>query len=434
MKIVAGKWTNWSGRVVAKPRSVIAPRDEVELAAAIRSAVGPVRVAGSGHSFTPLCVTDGTLVDLAGFCGLKFVDPVASTATIFGGTPLWASGPALHAKGVALVNMGDIDRQTIAGVVATGTHGTGRGLRSISGDVAGFRIILADGSVLNCSSKGNAEIFSAGRVALGMLGVMTEITMQVRPAYRLVEKNFLLPPEELFARLDSLVSDNRHFEFFWFPYAEVAVCKTLNETEGKAPAPRSAEEMQARGERIGADMVIFAAVNNILPYSPFLLAPAHRLFSRLMPGHGEPRWSHEIFPSPRIVRFNEMEYTVPYGKGADCVRELADTIRKKRINTGFPLEFRSVAADDAWLSPFQGRDSATIAVHQYYRADPAPLFDTCEAIFRRYEGRPHWGKCHTRSAEELRALYPEFDRFAGLRQRLDPSGKFLNPYLKTLFG
>ncbi len=432
MKIVGGKWSNWSGSVVCKPQAVIAPKDEVELAAAVRRAQGNIRVPGSGHSFTPLCATDGTLVDMAAFAGLRKVDRAGSTASLFAGTPLWAAGPALHPHGVALLNMGDIDRQTLAGVVASGTHGTGRTLGSLSSAVAGFRVILADGSVLNCSANKNEELFSAGRVAMGTLGVMTEITMRVRPAHRLKEKNFLLSPHDLFARLDALVAGNRHFEFFWFPYAEVAVCKTLNETEEAAPEPHTAEEMRLRGERIGTDSQTFAALNRILPYAPFLRGPAHRLFSRLMPGHGQARWSHEIFPSPRPIRFNEMEYAVAYERGADCVREIVEAIRKKRINTGFPLEFRSVAGDDIWLSPFYKRESATIAVHQYFKADPTRLFETCESIFRAYDGRPHWGKRHTRTAEELRGLYPEFDRFRALRRSVDPAGRFLNPYLKAM--
>jgi FAD-linked oxidoreductase len=432
MKIVGGKWSNWSGGVVCKPRAVIAPRDEVELAAAIRSAVDTVRVPGTGHSFTPLCATDGTLVDMAVFTGLKRVDKDASTATMFAATPLWAAGPALHSQGVAMLNMGDIDRQTLGGVVGTGTHGTGPTLGSISSAVEGFRIILADGSVLNCSANENAEVFQAGRVAMGTLGVMTEITMRVRPAYRLAEKNFLLSPKDLFTQLDTLVANNRHFEFFWFPYAEVAICKTLNETNEPAPEPRSAEDMRARGERVGTDSQTFAAINRVLPFAPFLLGPAHRLFSQLMPGHGHARWSHEIFPSPRPIRFNEMEYAVPFERGADCVRAILDTIRRKRINTGFPLEFRSVAPDDIWLSPFYQRKSTTIAVHQYFTVDPAKLFDACEAVFRAYAGRPHWGKRHTRTADELRSLYPEFDRFLALRRKLDPTGKFLNPHLGAM--
>lgn len=433
MKVVGGKWSNWSGGVVCKPRQIIAPRDEVELAATIRRADGTVRAPGTGHSFTPLCASDGTLVDLAAFKGLKSVDKDKAIATAAAGTPLWALGPALYAKGFGLKNMGDIDRQTLGGVVGTGTHGTGITLKGFSGEVAGFRLILASGEVLNCTPEENAEIFAAGRTSMGTLGVMTEISMHVRPAYKLIEKNFLLAPDELFRQFDELVANNRHFEFFWFPYADNAICKTLNETDLDAPPPRSIEEMRKRGEVVGGDMRAFATINEALPYLPSMLKSAHRLFSRLMPGPGRVRWSHELFPSPRTVRFNEMEYGVPFAKGADCVREVVETIRKKKINTGFPLEFRSVAADDVWLSPFYQRQSATIAVHQYHKVDTSKLFDTCETIFRSYEGRPHWGKRHTRTAHEFAALYPEFDRFRALRKKLDPAGKFLNAHLKAIF-
>jgi FAD/FMN-containing dehydrogenase len=171
----------------------------------------------------------------------------------------------------------------------------------------------------------------------------------------------------------------------------------------------------------------------VLPYAPFLLGPTHRLFSSLMPGAGKVRWSHEIFPSPRTTRFNEMEYAVPYANGPDAIREIVETIRKKRINTGFPIEYRSVAEDDVWMSPFHGRESATIAVHQFHRVDTTRLFDACETIFRLYEGRPHWGKRHTRTADELGTLYPKFEQFRAVRRVLDPKGKFLNAHLRAMF-
>jgi FAD-linked oxidoreductase len=433
MRLSRGKWYNWSCGVSCKPKAVLAPKNEIDLAAAIRTAEGTVRVPGTGHSFTPICASDGTLIDMSAFCGLKSADSTAQTANFAAATPLWVVGPALYAHGLALKNMGDIDRQTLAGVVGTGTHGTGPTLKSFSAEVAGFRLILADGQVLNCSPAENADIFAAGRCSLGTLGVMTEITMQARPAYKLVEKNFLLPPDELFAQLDTLIASNRHFEFFWFPYADSAICKSLNETDDAAPEPRRAEVMYERGEKGGSDARAFAAINEVLPYAPFLLKSAHRLFSQLMPGPERARWSYEIFPSPRTIRFNEMEYAVPRAKGPECLKEIVAAIRGKRINTGFPIEYRTVAADDVWMSPFYERDSATIAVHQYHRVDTTKLFETCEAIFRRYDGRPHWGKRHTRAAPELETLYPRFDDFRALRRRLDPTGKFLNAHLRAMF-
>jgi FAD-linked oxidoreductase len=433
MKTVGGRWSNWSGGVTCKPRKVVSPKDEVELAAAIRQADGPVRTPGTGHSFTPLNASDGTLIDLAAFTGLKAADTERQMATLSAATPLWQAGPLLHAHGLGLKNMGDIDRQTLGGVVGTGTHGTGRTLKNFSAEVAGFRLVLASGEVIACSASVNPDIFAGGCTSLGALGVMTEITMNVRGAYKLVEDNFLLPIDELFRRLDELVAANRHFEFFWFPYSDVAVCKSLNETDQPAPEPRSAEQLYERGEQGSTDQRAFGAINEVLPYAPFLLKQAHRLFSQLMPGAGKVRWSHEIFPSPRTTRFNEMEYALPYSKGPDALREIVATIRSKRINTGFPIEFRSVAADDVWMSPFYGRESATIAVHQYHRVDTTRLFGACEAIFRSYQGRPHWGKRHTRNADELGDLYPKFEEFRAVRRRLDPKGKFLNDHLRAMF-
>lgn len=433
MKIVGGKWSNWSGRVTCKPRHIVAPKDEVELAATIRLSQGPVRVPGTGHSFTPLCATDDTLIDFAAFSGIRGMDPDRQIATIGAGTPLWDVGPALCSMGFGFKNQGDIDRQTLAGVVSTGTHGTGPTLGCFSAEVAGFRLMLATGEVIDCTPSENAEIFAGGRLSLGLLGVMTEISMHVRPAYRLVEKNFLLSAKECLAQLPALVSGNRHFEFFWFPYSDNVICKTLNETDEQAPEPRGAEEMFKRGETPGGDTRVFTTINEILPYAPFLLRPAHRLFSQLMPGPGRVRWSHELFPSPRVVRFNEMEYALPFERAADCLREMAEAVRKTLINTGFPFEFRTVAADDVWMSPFYQRASATIAVHQYHRADPTALFGACETIFRRYEGRPHWGKIHTRTAQEVEALYPKYGEFRALRRKLDPAGKFMNGYLRAMF-
>jgi FAD-linked oxidoreductase len=433
MRIVGGKWSNWSGGVVCKPKEIVAPKDEVALAAAVRQGKAPVRAPGTGHSFTPLNATDGTLIDLSAFSGLKKFDAERSVATLGAATRLWEIGPLLHPLRQALKNMGDIDRQTLGGVVGTGTHGTGVTLGSLSSQVAGFRLLLASGEILHCSPTENSELFAAGRTSIGALGVMIDIAMQVRPTFKLHEQNFLLPIGDLWQKLDGFVQDNRHFEFFWFPYSDVAVCKTLNETTEPAPEPRTADAMRERGEKGGADSRIFSAINEALPFAPFALRAAHRMFSGSMSSAGRVRWSYEIYPSPRTVRFNEMEYAVPFEKGPDTVRKIAAEIRKRRINTGFPIEYRTVAPDDVWLSPFYERQSATIAVHQYFRVNTSRLFDMCESIFRSVEGRPHWGKRHTRTREEFEELYPKFDDFRALRQKLDPKGKFLNPHLRTIF-
>lgn len=433
MKIVGGKWSNWSGNVVFRPRVMIAPQDEVDLAVALRKTDGHMRFPGNGHSFAPLNQTDGTLIDLAAFDGLKGFDPEREVAAIAAATPLWGLGSLLHPLGYALHNMGDIDRQTLGGAVSTGTHGSGIGLGSFSADVASFRLLSATGEVIHCSPDENAEIYNAGRLSLGLLGVLTEIDMKVRPVYKLQRKFFQYPAEKLFRDLDGLVSANRNFSFFWFPHSDNVVCRSLNETECHAPVRHSARTLYTRGERRRADELIFAGVAEAMRYAPALMPAAHRFFTAFMAKRQKVRWSHEIYPSARTVRHTAMEYAVAYEKGAAVMQELAEAIRKAKIVTAFPLVYRTVAADDVWLSPFYERASATITVHQYAKANSSKLFDLSEAVFRNHGGRPHWAKIHSASREELAQLYPRFEEFCALRRKLDPKGKFLNDHLTPLF-
>lgn len=430
-------WSNWSGWVKAWPKSIAEPASEEELAAIVREAEAPVRVAGTGHSFTPLVETAGTIVTLRHIAGVIDHDPAAFTARIKAGTTVRDLGPMLFDRGLGLANQGDIDRQALAGAVGTGTHGTGGGLGSISAAVAGFRLVTADGGIVNANRDENPDVFDAGRVSMGSLGIMSEITMQCRPAYALEETGGAMPVAEVLSRVEELRDANRHFEFFWFPYADLAIVKILAETD-KQPKPRRrrAEDELSRDDRI------FITACETTRYAPFLRGPLQkyltsgsgRYSSGSLTDPGRVRWSHEAFPSDRNVRFNEMEYAVPADRGPDCIREVAAHMRKCGVNFLFPLEFRYVGADDAWLSPFYKRDSVTISVHQYHRQPYEELFAGVEAIFARYEGRPHWGKLHTLEARELSKLYPRWDDFQAVRRRLDPKKKFLTPYLKRLFG
>ena len=428
-------WTNWSGGVRAAPQNIAKPANEAELIAAVRGGIAPLRVAGSGHSFTALVETGGTLLSLDALNGVVRADASAQTATVRAGSKIHALGRPLFDAGLALKNQGDIDRQAIAGAVGTGTHGTGPTLGSISAEVAGFRLITADGAPLDCSATANAEVWSAGRVSFGSLGVMSEITLNLNKAYKLRETNWLLPASECWRDLGKLRDDHRHFEFFWFPYADDVVAKSLDESNDEGPPVLTSEQMRARGERVTNDQRIFKTGCEIARLMPSLSPRLQRLFTKAAAGGSSSvRWSHEAFPSPRTVRFNEMEYAVPAANGADCIREIAETIRAKKTATCFPLEFRFVKADDIWLSPFYKRDAVTISVHQYASQDFAALFNTSEAIFRRYGGRPHWGKLHTLRASDFETLYPRWNDFRALRRRLDPKGRFLNSHLKDVFG
>lgn len=426
-------WRNWSRSLSATPSRRVAPLAEAAVAAAVRTAAARgegVRVAGSGHSFTPLVPTDGTLLSLKHMSGLVAVDAAAGLATVQAGTTIHDLGPLLLAHGLALENQGDIDAQAIAGAVATGTHGTGAGLGSISSQVVALRLVTANGEVIACNATREPDLFNAARVNLGALGVVSELTLRVRPAYRLVDTRWRENLDDLLGRLDALGQAHRHVEFFWFPHADEALVKTLDETDELAE-PRPVARFMA--ETVLENAVFWVLCE--LARAKGSRAPA---LGRFATGSASPSrhvdTAARIFASARLVRFNEMEYALPREAGVDCLREIREWIDKTQPGVVFPVEYRLVAPDDIWLSPFQGRPSCTIAVHQYARQDWKPYFAGIEAIFRNHRGRPHWGKVHTRTRDELADLYPHWEDFHAVRRRLDPEGRFLNAYLRDLFG
>ncbi|MGD1934935.1 MAG: D-arabinono-1,4-lactone oxidase [Candidatus Phaeomarinobacter sp.] len=433
-------WTNWSGALTCAPSSYIEAGSEDEIRAAIQEAAaqgrGPVRAPGTGHSFTPIVITDGTMINIDAHAGLVDVDSAAARARLKAGTKISDLGAPLLEAGLALANQGDINRQSIAGAISTGTHGTGLTLGSVSAQAAGLRIATADGGTINCSADENPEVFTAGRVSLGTLGIITEFVLQCLPAYSLRETGGRMAVTDVFAQMETLVSDNRHFEFFWFPFADDVLVKFLNTTDEPARPPRDSGG--------GMEQFAMVAACEISRFAPFMRGPLQRFLTnnagaRYMGADefsqkSKVRHAYQAFPSDRDVRFNEMEFSVPLEQGPECAQELAEYMRKRGGNFIFPIEYRTIKGDDIWLSPFQGRDSVSISIHQYAKQDYRRLFDGAEAIFRNYGGRPHWGKLHTLTARELAPLYPHWDDFQAVRKRLDPKGLFLTPYLARLFG
>lgn len=395
-------WQNWSGSVTCSPQVIARPRTEAELVDILAQATGSVRIAGGGHSFTRLCETDGTLLSLDDLSGVVDVDRNAGTATVWAGTRLYTLGPVLLAHGVGLENMGDIDRQALAGAMSTGTHGTGQTLGSLATQVVGLRMILADGTIVTCSESAQPDLFSAACVSLGVLGVISQITLRVLPAYRLHERTWPAPFEACMEQLADQIQANRHFEFFWSPGDDVCAMKALNPTDG--PCVEIAPAISARG-RVGR---------------------------YLTPERVD--WSHRVFPSERTIRFNEMEFAVPAGAGPACFRALRQMMRTSFPDVVWPVEYRTVRADDILLSPAVGRATVTISVHQAAELPHAAFFRSAEAIFREYGGRPHWGKMHSHTSRDLRALYPAFEGFLSIREQVDPQGVFLSGYLRSMFG
>ena len=419
-------WHNWSGRLKCEAK-FIEPKNVEELAEALKNATGKVRPVGSGHSFSELVPTDGTIVSLAHFTGIISHDPKTLEATIATGAVLHDLGEPLYNLGQAFKNMGDIDKQTLGGAISTSTHGTGANLQSYSACITGLELVTASGDVLWCDKDQNADVFRAAQVSLGALGVVTKVRMQNTEPYMLERRAWVQPLDETLNNFDKLSRENRNVEFYYIPYSDMAAVITMN------PAPEGAkvERLPEQTDPLKS----LSLAKKLLGWSKNLHRKVlnHEL-RKIKPEH-EIDWSHKLYPSDReSMRFNEMEYHLPRENGPAALREIRAAIEKNRIDVFFPIEFRLVDADDAWLSPFQGRKTCSIAVHQVNTKDPKPYFDIIEPILRKHGGRPHWGKQHTLGAADFAQLYPHWQDFLKVRERLDPAGKFLNAHLEKVLG
>jgi FAD-linked oxidoreductase len=420
-------WSNWSGSVTASPRLVARPRDAGELASMIGQA-GKVRVVGAGHSFMPLCQTDDLLLSLSDYEGAIEVAPDRKTVWAPAGWSLKALTAALWDQGLSLINQGDINPQSLAGAISTGTHGTGAELGSLSTQACGFRLMTADGAIVECGPDQNPELYQAQRLSLGLLGVAVEIRIHVVPAYHLEERVERRPLAEVAERLDELAAATRHMEFFVFPYSDEVIFKTLHPVEVEATAPPAKE--------IGEDSeATFKTICDICAAVPILTPSLQRLMMRMM-GKASPRVgpAYAIFPSERNIRFEEMEYELPRAAGLPTLRAAMAHIRKRRLPITFPFEFRLAAGDDIWMSPFNAGPGASISFHQYARMPWRPAFAEMEAVLRDGAGRPHWAKRHALTTAEVHRLYPRAGDFVAACKTWDPAGKFANTHLTQLFG
>nr|BFD82209.1 D-arabinono-1,4-lactone oxidase [Streptomyces sp. Xyl84] len=429
-----GIWRNWGGTVRSRPAREVTPASVDELAAAVRRAAEdglPVKAVGTGHSFTSIAATDGVLVRPRLLAGIRGIDREAMTVTVEAGTPLKRLNVALAREGLSLTNMGDIMEQTVSGATSTGTHGTGRESASLSAQIKGLELVTADGSVLTCSEKENPEVFAAARMGLGAFGIVTAITFAVEPVFLLTAREEPMPLDRVLAEFDQLWAENEHFEFYWFPHTGSTNTKRNNRSAGpEAPvAPLAGwieDEFLSNG--------VFQAANWVGRAVPATIPTIARLSSRALSARTYTDIPYKVFTSPRRVRFVEMEYAVPRAALTDTLRELKAMVDRSGLRVSFPVEVRTAPADDITLSTASGRDSAYVAVHMFRGTPYQRYFTAAERIFTAHEGRPHWGKIHTRDAEYFARVYPRFGEFTALRDRLDPERRFRNDYLRRVLG
>lgn len=421
-------WRNWSGAQTCIPQARVAPGSESELVDLIAGTNHTIRPVGAAHSFSPLVPTDGTILSLTNLSGMICYDSKANTADFWAGTRLTDMGDPLLAAGQGMVNMPDIDYQSLAGAIGTSTHGTGPQFGSLSAYVKALRLITAGGEVIDCSAEENADLFNAARVSFGALGVISRVTLQNRDKFKLHERQWLGNVWELLEDMDRLIRENRHFELMPLIHSDTTLAVAMNE------ADIDAEESPPVDEDPGSYVELLRLVDKYVRDFPGLRNAITNAVGNFVTFEDRTGWSYKIFSNPRTVRWNEMEYQVPAEAGADCLREILTTIKEEHLNSWFPLEFRYVKGDDIWLSQFYGRDSCSISIHQHYEQAYHAYFDRIERIFWKYDGRPHWGKLHQLNHNQLKKLYPHWQDFLEIRAELDPDGKFLNSHLKDLLG
>jgi L-gulonolactone oxidase len=430
----APSWVNWAGDQSCRPLEILAPASRDELAAAIVAAATAgrtVSVAGAGHSFTEAAISEGTMIRIEALSGIIDADPGSGLVKVGAGTVLADLNEELAALGLAMENLGDIDRQTLAGAISTGTHGTGARLRNISAQVEGLELVLADGSVRDLTAAADPELLRAARVGVGALGAIATVTLRCVPAFTLSRVDRPRSREEVLDSFQELADANDHFELFTFPYADSALVLERN---------RSAEEPRPRG-RVAAyvnDVVLenwalgaLSATGKALPAS---IPSLSRLAGRLVAGSRTIDRSDRVFANDRRVRFTEMEYGVPREHGPEAARRVIEWVRANRYPVFFPIEMRVAAGDDASLSAAHDRDTVYIAVHQYRGMEWRPYFEAVEAIMDSYGGRPHWGKRHFQTAATLAPRYPAWAEFQRARDELDPGRVFTNEYAERVLG
>jgi FAD-linked oxidoreductase len=429
-------WRNWAGTESATGLEVLRPSSVEEMSAAVKSAAEQgkqLKAVGSGHSFTGCAAPEQVMIRLDGLAAITQADSETGRVALGAGTDLRKLNAGLAAFDLAMANLGDIDRQTVSGAISTGTHGTGARLGGLATQVVGLELVTADGSVLSCSAEENPDVFAAARISVGALGVIASLTLQCVPAFLLRAQEMPLPLAEVLGGFDELADGNDHFEFYWFPHTDVALTKRNNRVgPGIGPSPVGRIRGWVDDELLSNR--VFEFTNRLATRRPGLVPRINQFASRALAAREYVDASYKVFCSERDVVFRESEYGVPRENVVDVVRELRAWIERSGERIPFPIEVRVAAADDIWLSTAYGRETAYVAIHQYHRLAHQRYFEAFEQIVSAVGGRPHWGKLHTLSVEELRTRYPRYDDFLAVRDRLDPHRAFANPYTRQVFG
>ncbi len=425
---------NWAGNIQWNPEVISYPSTEQEIQKIVQDAAHhkqKIRLIGSGHSFTALFQTKDVLMSLDKYQGVVSLDTSKYQATVKAGTKLNILSDTLHKAGMGMENLGDIDVQSIAGAISTGTHGTGKDFGTLSTQVIGLRFVNGKGEIVSCSPTENRELFKAAQVSMGVMGIITEITIQCVPKYIL---EVLSKPDsyrEVMASLTERIENNRNYEFFWLPYTDTVISKTTNITQSE-PLPTA--NLLSKFSEYVVENYAFLGLCEFAKRFPSRTESVAKLSAKLISEERKVDYSHCVYATARLIKFREMEYNIPAEAFQDAMKEVTKIANSKKYNVHFPIECRWVKGDDIMMSPAYGRDSAYIACHVYSNKDCGPYFNALETVLRSYGGRPHWGKMHKLTPDIIADIYPQFSSFMKHREEQDPDQVFISPYLAKLLG
>ncbi len=426
------KVKNWGGNLSFTPSEIKYPNSEKEIIEVIQKANSEnkqIRIKGSGHSWTKLIPTNSILVSLDNYQGIISIDKTESLVTVKAGTKLKLLGQLLANNGLAMENLGDIDVQSIAGALNTGTHGTGIAFGTLSTQIAALTLISGEGKNIVCSETENPDIFKAAQISLGALGIISSYTLKCVPAYILkyeCKKEIL---DECLQKLETYNTNNRHFEFYWFPHTSTVQTKFMNISK----EIKKGNQLLKKFNDVVVDNGVFWLLSEFTRLFPMISKYTSHISAWGVSTGSYSDKSNNIFATTRLVKFTEMEFNIPRENFISVIKEIQKVINKNKVKVHFPLECRFVKEDDIMISPANGRASAYIAAHMYKGMPYKPYFKLLEDIFKKYDGRPHYGKLNTFSHQDFEKVYPNWGKFKKVRNQLDPKGIFLNDYLKGIF-
>lgn len=427
------KWRNWARIQTATPVQVLTPETTAEVADIVLRAASDgrtVRMIGSGHSFTATAVANDIMLTPAKLNRVRNIDFEARRITVDSGINLTDLCVALDDAGLALTNMGDIRVQTLAGALQTGTHGTGRSSGTLAAMVTELELVIGDGTIVTVNDHNDPDLFNSARVGIGAFGIVTGITLAVEPKFRLTAHEFPSDYATVRANFDQWTQEHDHVEFYWFPHTEGCYVKHNDRTDDPPDPPG---KFAAWWEDQFLSNTLLGAVCRLGRAAPGYIPIINKISAKALSDRTYTDDSWLVFTSPRSVRFSEMEYSLPREELLTALDEVKALIEKEGWRISFPIEVRALPGDDAWLSPATGRDSGYLAFHAFERTDRS-WFVEVEKVLRAHRGRPHWGKLHTRTSDDLAPSYPHWEQAMQVRDRVDPHRVFANEYTETVLG